>query len=149
MATSGFRLRASRALLFCGGVALLIVAIYHAAGYVTTSIAVGNSGLSVELRDQFKALWLGFSLQALITALVVFAGALRPQSISAAVLLICALLPGLNAAVLFRYVGSTFGPILLLLSTCLVIAGAALRPRTAPAPAVQAPPAPAPETPHG
>lgn len=122
------RLTASRLLLAGGAFGLLIVAVYHTAGYITTALAIANSSLQYEMQQSFKALWLGFSLQALITALVVLVGALRPHAISAAVLLICALLPSLNAAVLFHFVGSFFGAIVLAVSGLLVILGAAVRP---------------------
>lgn len=141
---SDFFAKLSRWLLLGGAVVLFIVTLHHAAGYVTASIAVANSGLTPELKQSVRALWLGFSLQALVTALVVLIAAFRPLSISAPVLVICALLPALNAALLFSYRGNLTGAALLAAGGLLVIAGAALRPR---APKVPAAPAAAGSTP--
>lgn len=131
--------KVSRWLLFGGALVLFVVTLYHATGYVTASIAVANSGLTPDLKQAFRALWLGMSLQALITALVVLIAALRPWSVSRPVLLICALLPGLSAALLFSYRGSLVGASLLALGALLVVAGAALRPRAPLVPAVPVP----------
>lgn len=122
------RLLLSKLLLAGGGLGLLIVAIVHIAGYLPTVFAVANSGLRPELQATFKALYLGHALQAFITALVILIGAFRPQAISAAVLLICALIPSLTAAVMFHFLGSFWGPVVLAVSGLLVILGAAARP---------------------
>jgi hypothetical protein len=132
--------KVSRWLLFGGAIVLFVVTLYHAAGYISASIAVNNSGLSPDLKQAFRALWLGMSLQALITALVVLIAAFRPWSVSRPVLLICALLPGLSAALLFSFRGNLVGASLLALGALLVIAGAALRGRAPQAPAVPVPP---------
>ncbi len=134
MATSsafGFRSKLARFLLLGGALLLFAVTVLHSAGYVTTSIAVANSGLAPELKAAFKALWLGFSLQALVTALVVGVAAIWPRSVSSAVLLICALLPTLNAALLINFLGSFWGGLILALGAVLVLAGTALRPGAA------------------
>lgn len=138
-AAAGFLPKIERLLLLAGAAVLLVVTLWHAAGYVTASIAVANSGLTPDLKQSFRALWLGFSLQSLVTALVVLVAALRPRSISAPVLLICALLPGLNSALLFSFRGSLLGGSLLGLGAFLVIAGAALRPRAPRLPAAMPP----------
>ncbi len=141
-AAAGFLSKLSRLLLLGGAAVLFVVTLHHATGYVTASIAVVNSGLTPDLQRSFRALWLGFSLQALVTALVVLIAALWPRSISAPVLLICALLPALNSALLFSYRGSLAGGSLLGLGALLVIAGAALRPRPPRLPPPMPPPSP-------
>lgn len=143
MATSfalGFRSKLARLLLLGGAVILLLVAVLHTFGYVTTAIAVSNSGLSPELKSAVKALWLGFSLQAAVMGLVILIAAWKPSSVSSAVLLICALLPTLNAALLFKFVGSFYGAVMLAAGAVLVLVGTVLRP----GPAISVEPLPKP-----
>lgn len=131
MATStltGFRSKLARLLLLGGALLLLAVTALHSAGYVTAAIALANSSLAPDLKAAFKGLWLGFSLQGLVTALVVGVAAIWPRSVSSAVLLICALLPTLNAALLINFLGSFWGGLILALGAVLVLAGTALRP---------------------
>lgn len=131
MATSfatGFRSKLARLLLLGGALLLFAVTVLHSAGYVTAAIALANSSLAPELKAAFKGLWLGFSLQGLVTALVVAVAAIWPRSVSSAVWLICALLPTLNAALLINFLGSFWGGLVLALGALLVLAGTALRP---------------------
>lgn len=145
MATSfalGFRSKLARLLLLGGALLLLAVTVLHSAGYVTAAIALANSSLAPDLKAAFKGLWLGFSLQGLVTALVVGVAAVWPRSVSSAVLLICALLPTLNAALLINFLGSFWGGLVLALGALLVLAGTALRP--GPSTSIEPPPKPIP-----
>jgi len=121
-------------LLWLAAACLLLVAIVHAAGYLTASIAVANSGLEPWLRKAFRALWLGFSLQAALVALVLGIAGWRPRAISPPVLAICGLMPVLSGVLLFWFLESVFGVALSLLAALGLLAGTALAPRAVASP---------------
>ena len=120
--------RAARWSLALAAGALLLLALVHGGGYVAASIAVANSGLKPLYQEAFRALWLGFSLQAAVLAGVLGLAALRPNAVSRAVAGICGLLPILNAALMLRFLGGAFTSALLVATATLVIVGMALQP---------------------
>lgn len=121
---SPFLVRASRGLGLAGAIALLVAAAVHSIGYVTTSIAIANSGLKPEIQQTFRSLWYGYLLQLVVIAGVLLVAALRAGSVAKSVVLILALLPLLNAALLFAYGVSTAAAALMGLGSVLVLLGA-------------------------
>ena len=119
-----FLARASRGLGIAGAVTLLVSVAVHAVGYVTTSIAIANSGLKPEIQQTFRALWYGYLLQLVVIAGVLLVAALRAGSVAKSVVLILALLPLLNATLLFAYGVSTAAAALMGLGSVLVLLGA-------------------------
>jgi len=119
-----FLARASRGLGLAGAVALLVAAAVHAIGYVTTSIAIANSGLKPEVQQAFRSLWYGYLLQLVVIAGVLLVAALRAGSVAKSVVLILALLPLLNATLLFAYDVSKGAASLMGLGSVLVLLGA-------------------------
>jgi hypothetical protein len=126
-----FLARASRGLGLVGSIALLVAGAVHAIGYVTTSIAIANSGLKPEIQQTFRTLWFGYLLQLVVIAGVLLVAALRAGSVAKSVVLILALLPLLNATLLFTYGVSTAAASLMGLGSVLVLIGAIAHPGAA------------------
>ncbi len=126
-----WRERAAAWALGLAALSLLGIALVHGAAYVTASIALANSGLSPAYKEAFGSLWLGFSLQATVLAGVLGLAALRPSSVSRAVVGICGLLPVLSVALLQRSLGGTISGFLLAVACALVLAGMVLQPSRA------------------
>lgn len=125
------RERLARWALAAAALALLAVAAVHGAGYLTVGIAVRNSGLQPWLQKAFGALWLGYTVQALLLAAVLGLAAWRPRSVSREVVAICGLLPVLAGIVLFWNLDglwSQAGIALLLVAATGVLLGAAATP---------------------
>ncbi len=121
------RQKAAAYALYGASACLFLVAAMHGAGYVAASIAVKNSGLSPFFQNAFRALWLGFSLQALVIGGILLIAAMRPRSVSRAVLILCGLLPLISGALLALYLESVVGSLALVAAAALIVAGAALR----------------------
>jgi len=103
---------------------LAAAAVAQLAGYLTASIAVANSGLEPDLRQSFRALWLGAALQSLLLAAIFGIAGWRPGAVSRAVILLCGLLPIAGAALFFTMVGNGWGQSLAALAAIAVVTGA-------------------------
>lgn len=121
------RRKSSKFALLGASLSMALVAAVHGAGYVTASIAVRNSGLAPYFQKAFRALWLGYALQALVVAGLLALAALWPTSVSRAVLLLASLLPLVTGALLAYHLDSVLGSLLLLLAVLLLGVGVALR----------------------
>lgn len=121
-------------LLLTAGVCLLVVAVFHFAGYAAASLAVANSGLTPFFKQSFRALWLGFSFQSLLVAGIVLLAAFRPRAISKPVVMIGGLLQILDAALFFWYLESTVVPVILALAALCIVIGVAITPDKPPTP---------------
>ena len=120
-------------LLFAGAAVLLLLAAIHGAGYAAVGLAVRNSGLTPWFQGAFRALWLGYSLQLTVIALILAAAAWKPGSVSRAVTILCGLLPLPTGLLLASSTDSAFTTGAYLVVVVLTLAGALLVPQGAPA----------------
>lgn len=122
------RARLFRYCMLGSAAALIAIAVYYFIGYLGVAIAVGNNGLQPYYQQSIRALWLGFCLQSLLLGSLFALSALRPRAISKPVMVICGLLPILEAVLLFSFTGSFAGMLLMSLAALLVLTGGALWP---------------------
>ena len=118
----------SRWLIAGAGILLVATAAVHAAGYPSVSTAVLTSGLSPPLIAAVRALWLMFSVQLVILAIVV----ILARSVSGArrIVLACALIPAADTALLLRFAGWFVGSFGLAAATVLLVLGGLLLPKS-------------------
>ncbi|MEO7775578.1 MAG: hypothetical protein ABIT36_12435 [Steroidobacteraceae bacterium] len=122
------RAKLFRFCMLTSAVALIGIAIYYFIQYLGVSIAVGNNGLKLYYVQSIRALWLGFCLQSLLLGLLFIVAARRPHSVSRPVMVICGLLPILEAVLLFSFVGHFWGMLLVASAALVVLLGAAVWP---------------------
>jgi len=112
-------------LTIAAAVAYLATAGLHATGYDSVTALAGQT--TGDLATLVPMLWLGFSADLVVLALVIGAVALSP--VGGRLVLACAALCPLGAAVLqMRFVGFIPPTAILLAVTALTLAAAAVRP---------------------
>lgn len=114
--------------MLIGAFALLGVAAFYFATYLGLSIAVRNSGLTAFYRQTILAMWLAFCLQACLLGALYALVAFKPRAISRPVIVICGLLPMVEAAMMLSYTGSLVAMTLLAVAALFVLLGALLWP---------------------
>lgn len=124
MRSTGFRYS-----MLIGAFALLGVAAYYLASYVGLSIALRNSSLEPFYKQTIQAMWLGFCLQACLLGALYCLVAFRPHAISRPVVVICGLLPMVEAVLTFSYTDNFVAMILLTIAALFVLLGSLLWPQ--------------------
>jgi hypothetical protein len=114
--------------MLIGAIALLGVAAFYFATYLGLSIAVRNSGLTPFYQQTIRAMWLAFCLQACLLGALYTLVAFRPAAISRPVIVICGLLPMVEAVMMFSYTKSFVAMTLLTIAALFVLLGALLWP---------------------
>lgn len=117
--------------LYAGAALLVAMAGLHQSNYFFTQMAVQNSALKPEYQHQFQALWYGFSVQAVVMALLLLLAGWRPAKVDRSVLLLCALLMLLNTGLAALILAEPFSTGFLLVTTVLMVLGAVLKPADA------------------
>jgi hypothetical protein len=115
--------------MLVGAAALGVVAIYYFATYVELTIALGNNGLQLPLKQSIEALWLTFSSHALLIALLYLLVAYRPRAVSREVIVLLGLIQLVEAVLLFAFSGKVIASLLLAIAALFVLIGALLWPR--------------------
>lgn len=132
--------------MLVGATALGAVAIYYFAKYVELTIALGNNGLQLELRQSIESLWLAFACHGLLIALLYLLVAFKPHAVTREVIVLLGLIQLVEAILLFALAGSNVVVVLLVAASVFVLVGSMLWPRKQ-APPVAAP-APSPGAPQ-
>ncbi len=130
-------IRSRRWLLGVGTLVLLATAGLNALGYGQVSARVAASGMETAWSAGLKALWLIFSLHLAVVASLILVGSVRPQLVSNFVLQACALIPTLDAVVLWELAGPV-PSVFLAFAAILIWVATAIRDR-APASAASGP----------
>jgi len=137
------RLKSFRYCMLVGAMALLGVAIYYFANYVTLAIALNNNNLQPSLNQSIRALWLAFACQNLLVGLLYVVVAYRPHAVTREVIVLLGLMQLVESMLLFAFSGSRFVAYLLIGTAVFILIGASLWPKKLPAGAA-APVAPEP-----
>ncbi len=117
-----------RCLVIAGGVILLIGGLLHSYGYhFLEPKLTAVLGTTPELLGVVKALWWAFAVEFVILGVVVIWAARLP--LGRAVILICALIPGITSILMFRYIGIFIGSVTIALASLLIFGGALMLPR--------------------
>jgi len=114
--------------MLIGAFALLGVAAFYFATYIGLSIALKNNALVPFYKQTISAMWLGFSLQSCLLGILYMLVAFRPHSISRPVIVICGLLPMVEAVLMFSYTDSFVAMTLLTIAALFVLLSALLWP---------------------
>ncbi len=114
----------SRWLIIGAGIVLVATAALHTAGYPSVSSTMLASGLNADLVAALRALWLMFSAQLVVLAIVVILARSVPGG--KRIVLACALIPAVDAALLLRFVGVFAGTLGLAMATVLLVLGGLL-----------------------
>jgi len=115
--------------MLVGALALGAVAIYYFVSYVELTIALGNNGLQLSLKQSIEALWLTFACHALLIALLYLLVAYKPRAVSREVIVLLGLIQLVEAVLLFAMAGSHISSLLLAVAALFVLIGALLWPK--------------------
>jgi hypothetical protein len=126
------RLKSFRYCMLVGAVALLGVAIYYFANYVTLAIALNNNNLQPSLNQSIRALWLAFACQNLLVGSLYVVVAYRPHAVTREVIVLLGLMQLVESMLLFTFSGSRIVAYLLIGAALFVLIGAALWPKKLP-----------------
>jgi hypothetical protein len=141
------RSKSFRYCMLIGALALLGVAIYYFANYVTLAIALNNNNLQPSLNQSIRALWLAFACQNLLVGLLYVLVAYKPHTVSREVIVLLGLMQLVESMLLFVFSGSRIVAYLLIAASVFVMIGASMWPKKLPAagagPATPEPAAPA------
>lgn len=119
-------MKIARWLIVAGSVVLFLTALLHGSGYLQVSRVLETSGMKPFLTGGFKALWLMFSIHALVLGAVFIAASRIPKGRE--LVLLCTLIPACDTILLFHFVGVFIGTIALAVATLLFFAGGLLLP---------------------
>jgi hypothetical protein len=119
-------MRLARWLVVAGSLILAATALFHATGYRDVTGAIQASGAPPFLVSAVKALWLMFSVHLLVLSLVFLAASRIPGG--RRVVLLAAMIPLADTALLLRFAGVFVGTISLALATMLFLLGGVLLP---------------------
>jgi hypothetical protein len=118
-----------RAIVALGSVVLIATAAFHASGYTAVAGALNRTALNYFLRGGLRGLWLMFSIQLVVVAILCLAVAWRPQNQTRMVIFFCCLLLGLETWLLYWSVGFFIGEVLLGVTlVCYLLAAILLKP---------------------
>lgn len=112
-----------RLLFAVTSILLVVIAILHGLGVESLGKKLSSLPPDFFIVGAFRAVWLGFSLTALLLALIFAGAALRPLSVQRWVIGILACIPIGSAILIYTYVGSFFGAHLLFLSGVFAVIG--------------------------
>ena len=114
-------LLAGAAAIFAGG------GLLHAVAYFSKAhLLIEGASVKAFFGNELKVLWLADSTTLAGVALILGFLSLRPASVSRALLLLLALVPGATTALLYAYLGPFYAAHLLLLGTAMVVIAALL-----------------------
>jgi hypothetical protein len=116
--------RAPRLLLSLAALLLVVGALMHGSAFDGVATTVAESGLPPFLVGGFSVLWLADSAVQLLIAAVFGLVAARPPAATRPVIVLLALVPGVTAGLLYRYVGIFVGAHILLAAAVLALAAA-------------------------
>lgn len=118
-----------RAIVALGSVVLIGTAIFHGSAYTAVASALDKTALNYFLRGGLRGLWLMFSVQLVVVALLCLSVVWRPHDQTKIVICFCSLLLALETALLFWSVGFFIGEALLGVTlVCYVLAAVLLKP---------------------
>ena len=123
------RQKSFRYCMLIGAIALGAVAIYYFISYVELTIALGNNGLQLPLKQSIEALWLTFACHSLLIALLYLLVAYKPRAVSREVIVLLGLIQLVEAVLLFAMSGYRISSLGLALAALFVLIGAVLWPK--------------------
>lgn len=120
-------MKTARWLIIAASVILFATALFHASGYNSVARAIEASNAKPFLISAVKGLWLMFSIHLIILSLVLIALSRGLQA--KRLVLLCALFPAADTAILLVFAGVFAGTIMLAVASLLLIAGGLLLPQ--------------------
>jgi hypothetical protein len=113
-------------LMLIGAAAILIVtAALHGTGLPVLERQVTPAELPGIWRDALRAIWILYALHLVLVASILVYAVARPGAVSATVLVLCGLIPALDAIALLLFVGPFPGNALLAIAAVLTFGAAA------------------------
>lgn len=115
--------RYTRLMLVSAAVLLTVTAALHATAVLQLDHLV--PGPSVSGRIYFRAIWLLYASHLVLLAAILIYAALRPGAVTGPLLVLCGLIPAVDALVMLAFVGAFPGNALLALAAVLVFGSVA------------------------
>ena len=119
-------MRAARWLILGSSIVLLLAAVLHANGYRGVSGMVQAGIADASVVSALKVVWLSMFVSQVVLAVVVVAASTIADG--KRIILLAAMIPLADTALLMHFVGIFIGTILLALATVLLVAGGLLLP---------------------
>jgi hypothetical protein len=113
--------------MMVGGAALILVAIavLHATGYFQVRELVAQPSIPEPWREGIRAVWLAYAAHLFLIAGILAYATARPRAVPGPVLVMCGLVPAIDALLLLTFIGGYLGNGLLGLSAVMVLGAAA------------------------
>lgn len=110
-------------MMLIAAAALIGIALLYIVNYFRAVSALATSDMVPFLRQSMLALWVGFCVQSGLVGILFAVAAVRPQTLSRPMLVICGLIPLLQGVLVLSFVHSFTGMLLLAFAAlCVVIA---------------------------
>ena len=120
-------MKLARLLVLLSAIALFLGGIAHTFGYTRISTILAGSTLSPKIADALRCVWLVFTAEAVLLAPALVWISRRPGTRS--LLLYLALIPVVDAVLMYHFVGFFIGFYIVSASALLLLAGAWQLPR--------------------
>jgi len=113
-------LRVPRLVIAFAGLIQLAVSVVHAASFSRADAVFAGSNLRPLFVDSARVLWLGHSAALAVVAVLCGLIAIWPSAASRPVVMVLALIPALNAVLIYAFLGIFFAGHLLLFSAVAI-----------------------------
>jgi hypothetical protein len=113
----------TRLMLVGAAVLLIVTAALHATAVLQLDHLV--PGPSVSGRVYFRSIWLLYAAHLVLVSAILIYAALRPNAVTGPLLVLCGLIPAVDALVMLAFVGAFPGNALLALASVLVFGAVA------------------------
>lgn len=113
-------------LMLAGAAAILVAsAVLHGLAFSRIDSLVGHAEMPEIWRDALRVVWIIYSAHLLLIAAMLAYAAGRSHAVPGALLMICGLIPAIDALLMLIYVGDFIGTLLLGLAAVLVFGAVA------------------------
>lgn len=117
--------RYTRMMLVGAAVILILTAALHGAAVLQLDRLISGPAVSELMRSAVRAVWLLYASHLVLIAAILIYAALRPGAVTGPLLVLCGLVPAVDALVTLTFVGAFPGNALLGLAAVLVFGAVA------------------------